>query len=216
MFIFLDESGNFTKYNHEEYFVIGSFIVGDQHRTSKAIRSWFREKFPRKMRKQSEIKWSQSGIDDLLRLRTIRHIGQLDIRIRFGYLLRKNIPETYKKKGKINSGILYTNVICEVISSYLPTDDKQIYIFCDRRSLKGMTKKAFESIVLAHLIPLCTPDTRIEVVMIDSTTNPNIQIADWISGAFIHYLEKRQDGNEYFKALKNSVLGTREFFTSDL
>ena len=111
MFIFLDESGNFTKHNHEEYFVIGSFTVGNQRRTSKAIRVWFREKYPRKMCKQAEIKWSHSKISDALRLRTIKRIVQLDIRIRYGYLLRKNIPETYKRKGKLNSGVLYTNII---------------------------------------------------------------------------------------------------------
>ncbi|MFA4844982.1 MAG: DUF3800 domain-containing protein [Patescibacteria group bacterium] len=216
MFIFLDESGNFKKYNHEEYFVIGSFTIGNQRRTSKSVKSWFREKFPRLMCKQNEIKWSQSGIDEALRLRTIRHITQMDIRIRFGYLLRKNIPETYQKKGKISSGVLYTNIICEVLSSYFPTDDKQIYIFCDRRSLKGMTKKEFESAVLTHLIPLCTPDTLIQVDMVDSTTNPNIQIADWISGAFSHYLEKKPGGDEYHKALKNSIIGAKEFFTSDV
>ena len=62
MFIILDESGNFAKYNQEEYFVVGSFIVGDQRRISKAIRSWFHEKFPRKICKQAEIKWASSGI----------------------------------------------------------------------------------------------------------------------------------------------------------
>jgi len=216
MFIFMDESGNFAKDNHERYFVIGSFTVGDQRRTSKAMRSWFREKYPRKMCKQSEIKWSSSGISDDLRLRTVKRIAQMDIRVRYGYLLRKNIPERYRRKGKLNSGILYTNIICEVLESYLPTDEKEIRIFCDRRSLKGMTKKQFESSITAHLLPLCSPDTRIEVEMIDSTINPNIQIADWICGAYIQYLEGRSGGDEFYKALKNSILGTREFFTSDL
>lgn len=102
------------------------------------------------------------------------------------------------------------------MQAYLPTDDKEIRIFCDRRSLKGMTKKEFEAAVVAKLLPRCTPDTLVEVCMIDSTTNPNIQIADWICGAYIQYLEKRPGGEEYYKALKNSILGTKEFFTSQI
>jgi len=213
MYIFLDESGQFTKYNHEEYFIVGSFTVGNQRRTNKAIRSWFRTRFPKKMNTQSEIKWSASGIDDKLRLRTIKYISELDIRIRYGYLLRKNIPTHFNRKGKLESGILYTNIISEILKEYLPTDDKEIYIFCDKRSLKGIKKKEFESIISNQLAPLCSSDSIIKVKMIDSTENANIQIADWISGALYRYLEKRSLGDEYYKILKNNFLDEgREFF----
>src|SRR3989344_8631099 len=123
MYIFLDESGNFTKHNHEEYFVIGSFTVGNQKRTNKEFRKWFRTKFPRKMRKQSEVKWSATGITDELRLRTLQYIAKLDARIKYGYLLRSNIPSDYRnKKNKINDGILYTTIVAGVLEQYLPTD----------------------------------------------------------------------------------------------
>lgn len=206
MYIFLDESGQFTKHNHENYFVVGTFTVGEQRRTDKAMRSWFRSKFPRKMRTQSEIKWSANNIDDSLRLRTLKHIAKLDIRIRYGYLLRKNIPISYCKKGKIESGILYTNIIGEILEKYVPTDDKNLHILCDKRSLKGMTKKQFESAIAGKLLPLCSPGTTVRVEMIDSTTNANIQIADWISGALARYLENRPLGEDFYKILKNNLL----------
>lgn len=213
MYIFLDESGQFTKHNRENYFVVASFTVGDQRRTDKAMRSWFRTRPPRRMRKQSEIKWSANGIGDDLRLHTMKHIAKLDIRIRYGYLLRKNIPSSYRRKGKIESGILYTNVIGEVLKKYVPTNEKEIHIFCDRLSLKGMTKKKFESTISGCLLPLCAPDTVVQVEMIDSTTNANMQIVDWISGALAHYLEKRPLGNDYYKILKNNLLDEGiEFF----
>lgn len=215
MYIFLDESGQFTKHDHEEYFVIGSFTVGNQRRTNKAFRKWIRTKFPKKMRYQSEIKWTQSGITDDLRLKTLKLISSLDVRIRFGFLLRKNIPSNYRKKGKIDSGNLYTNIIGEILADYLQTDDRAIHIFCDQRSLKGMTKKEFETKIRSHLLPLCAINTLIQVEMIDSTSNMNIQIADWLSGALARYLEKGKMGNEYYKLLKNNFLGEgKEFFTS--
>lgn len=213
MDIFVDESGQFTKNNREEYFVVGSFTVGDQRRTGKAMRSWFHSRFPKKMRTQSEIKWSASGIDDALRLRTLKHIASLDVRVRFGYLQRKNIPNSYRRKGKIESGALYTNVIGKVLENYVPADDKDIRVFCDRRWLKGMTKQQFQSAIARRLLPLCAPQTAVRVEMIDSTTNTNIQIADWISGALAKHLERAPSGEAYLKVLKNNLLDSgTEFF----
>lgn len=214
MYIFLDESGNFTKHNHEEYFVIGSFTVGDQRRTNKEFRKWFRSKFPKKMRKQSEVKWSATGISDDLRLRTLKHIAKLDVRIKYGYLLRSNIPSSYRnKKNKINDGILYTNIVAEVLEQYLPTDEKEIHIFCDKRSLRGMTRQDFESDIIAKLLPYCQPDALIQIEMIDSSSSANIQIADWISGALARYLERSRLGDECYKILKNNFLSEgKEFF----
>jgi len=214
MYIFLDESGDFTKHNHEEYFVIGSFTVGDQRKTDKEFAKWCKSRFPKRMRGQSEIKWSATGITDELRLRTLKYISKIDVRIRYGFLLRSNIPSTYRnKKNKINTGILYTNVVAEVLERYLPTDEKEIHIFCDRKSLKGMTKQEFESAIISRLLPYCSPDTLIQVEMIDSASNRNIQIADWISGAIARYYEKGRNGDDYFKVLKNNFLGEGvEFF----
>lgn len=217
MFIFLDESGEFTKHNNEQYFVIGSFTVGDQRRTDRAFRSWIRTKFPKKMRGQSEVKWSATGIENDLRIKTLKQIAKMDVRIRYGYFLRSNIPAAYKKKNKINSGILYTNIVGETLEKYLPTSDKEIRIFCDRRSLKGMTKTEFEKSIKARLLPLCSSDTLIQVEMIDSMANANMQIADWIAGAIARYLEKRPLGETCHRILKNNVIGDpKEFFTDSM
>jgi len=43
--------------------------------------------------------------------------------------------------------------------------------------------------------------------MIDSTTNCNIQIADWISGALAWFLEEKNLGKECYQVLKNNLLG---------
>lgn len=216
MYIFLDESGQFTKHDHDEYFVIGSFTVGNQRRTDKEFRKWFRTKFPKKIRRQSEVKWSSTGISNDLRLRTLKHIAKLDVRIRCGFLLRNNIPSSYRnKKNKIDSGVLYTNVVSKVLEQYLSTNEKEIHIFCDQRSLKGMTKQQFESAIIAKLLSYCSPNSIIQVEMIDSTSNANIQIADWISGAMARYLEKGRLGEECYKNLKNNFLDAGiEFFAA--
>ena len=205
-YIFLDESGQFTKHNNEEYFVVGTFIIGDPKRTEKAFKSWHKN-FPKKMRHLNEIKWSTTSIDNKLRIKTLKHISKLDVRIKYSYLLRKNIPKEYKHKGKIKSGLLYTNVIGETLDMYLPINEKELKIFCDRRHLKGLKESDFKSILKARLLPQLPSNTIIEIRMIDSSTSTNIQIADWIAGALFKYLEKRDHGKEYFSILKNNILG---------
>ncbi|OGZ17008.1 MAG: hypothetical protein A2494_00780 [Candidatus Lloydbacteria bacterium RIFOXYC12_FULL_46_25] len=212
MYIFLDESGQFTKHNHEEYFVIGSFTVGNQRRTEKAFKTWHHSRFPKKMRKQNEIKWSSTGVNSSLRLRTLKNIAKLDIRIRYGYLLRENIPEDFKRNGKLESGLLYAAVIADIIKTYFPTDEKEIYIFCDNRHLKGLTRNEFRESIKAQLLPICQPSTFVDIQMIDSSVNANIQIADWISGALAWHLEKKPLGEDCYKIIKNNILSGKEFF----
>jgi hypothetical protein len=215
MYIFLDESGQFARHDHENYFVVATFSVGNQRRTDKAMRAWFRSRFPKKICTQSEIKWSNKKIDEELRLRTLKYIAKMDVRIRYGYLLRKNIPNSFCRKGKIESGRLYANVVGEILEKYLPTDEKEIHIFCDRRSLKGMTKKEFELSIRSHLLPLCPSNAIVQVEMIDSTSNANIQISDWIAGAMSYYLEQKKWGEDYYKIFKNNLLDRGiEFFAN--
>lgn len=206
MYLFLDESGQFTKHNHEEYFVVGSFTVGNPRRTEKAFRSWCSTRLPRRMRGQTEVKFSEVNIGDAMRLKTLKHIADLDVRINFVYLLRKNIPAEYWKKDKLQSGLLYTNVIGETLEMYLPIGDKEFRVFCDQRHLKGLRRGQFKEMLRTRLLPQLPQGALVQIEMIDSATNANIQIADWISGALAWYLEKKQLGKECFQMLGNNVL----------
>jgi len=206
-YIFLDESGQFTKNKNGHYFVVGSFTVGNPRRTEKQFHSWHKTKFPKKLRYQSEIKFSEIEIDDTLRLKTLKFIANLDVRIHYTYLLKQNTPNDYRKKDKLQSGRLYTEIIATTLDMYLPVADKEFRVFCDQRHLKGIKRSEFKNILKTHLLPHLPQGSIIQIEMIDSTTNTNIQIADWISGAIAWYLEKKPLGNECFQVLKNNILG---------
>ncbi len=215
MQIFLDESGQFTKHNHEEYFVIGSFTVGEPRRTAKQFRAFYKKHFPRKMRNQSEIKWSATGISDTLRLKTIKFISKLDVRVRYVFLLRKNIPTEYRKEDKFKDGLLYTNVVGELIDMYFPSVDMDFRVFCDQRKLSGMKKNEFKKIIETRILTSTPKGAIIQIETVDSTTNVNIQIADWISGALSRYLENGKLGNEYYAILKENIIGRgKEIFNT--
>lgn len=212
-FIFLDESGQFTKHNDEKYFVVGAFMVGNHRRTEKQFRAWCRSRFPKKFRYLTEVKFSGTKINEVLRLKTLKFIANLDVRIRYSYLLRHNIPDDYRRKEKLQSGLLYTNIIGETLEMFLPISDNEFRVFCDQRHLKGIKRSEFKQILRARLLPQLQQGSIVQIEMIDSTTNANIQIADWISGALTWYLEGKKLGEECFKILKNNILDEgRELF----
>ncbi|MBL7155016.1 MAG: DUF3800 domain-containing protein, partial [Candidatus Portnoybacteria bacterium] len=91
MFIFIDESGNFTG-DKEPYFIIGGFITNNPRRTAKAFRKWQHTKFPKKIRYKSEVKFSDTGLNEELRLKTIEYFSRQDIRAFYTFLNKSNIP----------------------------------------------------------------------------------------------------------------------------
>lgn len=212
-YIFLDESGQFNKLNDEKYFIIGSFTIGNPKRTKKQFRSWQRLKFPKNLRYQPEIKFSEITIADNLRVRTLKFIADLDVRIHYVYLLKENIPEEYRKGDKIQSGLLYTTTIGTLLEMYLPTGDKEFRVFCDKRHLKSIKKRDFKNILKAQILPKLSKESIVQIEMVDSKQNENIQIADWIAGAIACYLNNKKLGKEFFNILKNNFLGKgRELF----
>lgn len=213
MFIYLDESGNLTGCNGD-YFIVGSYTVGDPKRIGKAFRKWQLSKFPRKIRYQSEIKFKDSHIDDNLRLKTIKYLAKQDIRIFYTYLKRSNIPEEYHKKGKIHeTGLLYAEIIRATLELYLPLTEKECIVFRDNRTLKRMNTQQFHETLKASLLPKLPPKTLFAIHAVDSTTSPHIQVADWISGALARYHEKKTLGDELYATLKKNIVEERELFS---
>jgi len=214
--IFVDESGSFRECNGERYFVIASFTVGDPKRTAKRFRAWCRSKFPKKMRFLPEIKHSNSGISEDLRLRTLNHISKLDVRIRYAYLKRGNIPAEYIKKDGLQSGLLYAQILGEAIEQYFPTSDKTFFVICDQRRLKGVTNAQFKNTLTMRILAKAPKGTVVRVDRVDSTTDGNIQIVDWIAGAFAAHLNEKPLGEQCMEILKDNVIGTgKELFKTN-
>ena len=207
MQIFLDETGQLSKSKDGKYFILGTFTTGDPRRTQKQFRVWRHNKFPRKLRDLSEVKFSDSGINDELKLRTIKFISNLDVRIRYTFIELRNISTDYRGKNGIKAGYLYTDMVSKTLELYLPITDSSFRVFCDTRNLKGLTSSEFKSIVSSNIKSRLDPKSIIQIERLDSTTNINIQIADWICGALGRYYNKKKFGNEFFASLKNNLLG---------
>lgn len=213
MHLFLDESGNFPK-DGEDFFVLGSFTVGDPHRTAKRFHEWRVNAFPRKFRHQAEVKFIDNHLDESLRLRAIAYLAKLDIRIVVTYFDKRNIPEEYRRRegGIQRAGYLYASTITKTIELYLPTADTDLRVYYDRRNLQGLTRRAFQEIVRANVLPKLAPRSIFEINDVDSTTDMNVQIADWVASAFGRYHNRKAGSDRYYQLLRNNLIQHRELF----
>lgn len=152
MFIFLDESGNFTK-DKEPYFLIAGFITNNPRRTAKAFRKWQHTKFPKKLRWKNEVKFTSSGINQLLRLKTINYLSKQDLRIFYIFLDKNNIPLKYRTKKGLETGLLYVQVVGRALEIILPIQENEFRVFLDKRPLKGISVEQFKETLRLKLLP---------------------------------------------------------------
>lgn len=213
MHIYLDESGNLTKSNGQ-YFIVGSYTVGDPKRIANAFRKWQRSKFPRKVKVQSEVKFNDSHLVDELRVSTLKFLAKQDIRIFYTYLKATNIPPQYRgKEGSIKTGQLYTQIVGDTLELYLPITETEFRVFRDQRILKGVVLKDFNEHLKTQLLPQLPAKTIIQIQAMDSTSSPQIQVADWICGALARYHEQKPLGDEFYNILKNNIVKAKELFS---
>jgi len=207
MQVFLDETGQFTKSKDGVFFLLCSFTTGDPRRTAKRFKSWRVSRFPKKLRYLPEVKFSNPSLDNKLRLKTLKEISRLDVRIRYSYTRKENIPLEYRYKKRLRTGHLYTDIISKTLETYLPVINQDFRVFCDARHLKGLKRSEFKSIVTSYILSQMPPKSIFQIEMLDSTGNANVQIADWICGALGRYHNEGALGKECMAILKNNLLG---------
>lgn len=205
-YIFLDESGQFSKGDGNSYFVIASFTVADPRASSNGFRAWMRAKMPHVMRDQPEVKFFDSRVDDVLRIKTLKTIVDLGVQIRYSYLHKSNIPDEFRYKRSLQDGHLYTHIVAETIEDYFPTNDWETRVYCDERHLKGILRREFKQSLEIYILPLMPPGSVVQVDMEVSHNNSNIQIADWLAGALARYHNGRYLGDACFRVIQNSLL----------
>lgn len=213
MYIYLDESGNLTKGNGK-YFIVATFTVGDPQRIANAFRKWQHRKFPKKLRDQAEVKFNDSHLTDGLRDKTITYIVKQDVRIFYTYLKITNIPKEYRKKGKVHaSGLLYAEIVRATLELYLPATEPHFIVIRDKRSLKGMSPTEFHEKLKLSLLPKLPPKTLFHIQGVDSTTSPQVQVADWICGALARFHEGKPEGQPFYQKLKKNIIEEKELFS---
>jgi hypothetical protein len=154
------------------------FITNDPKRTAKAFRKWQHTKFPKKIRYKTEVKFSDTGLNEKLRLKTLEYFIKQDIRVFYTFLKKSNIPLEYRKKKGLESGLLYAEIVAQTLHLLLPTTDLEFRIFRDERHLRKLPQAKFNEILKLDLLPSLPAKAVIQIEALNSSTNSNIQIAD--------------------------------------
>ena len=110
MFVFIDESGNLIG-DKNEVFIVGGFITSDPKRTARVFRKWQHCHFPKKIRRKSEVKFTDTGLNEELRFKTFTFFVGQDIRVFYVFFKISNIPAEYRRKKGLESGLLYTAIV---------------------------------------------------------------------------------------------------------
>jgi hypothetical protein len=214
MFVYLDESGSFGK-DKEKFFIVGSYTVGAPKRIANAYRRWQRRKFPKKLRVLSEVKFNEPSLSDELRLKTVSFLSEQDIRIFYTYLDKRNIPAEYRSGHKVDAtktGVLYAQIVGAALELYLPISSFEFRVFRDARPLKGISKAEFNQVIESRVSPQLPAKAVFQMEAVDSTTHPQIQVADWVCGALARYHEKKDNGELFYQILRNNLVEKKELF----
>ena len=212
MYIFIDESGNFQG-DKEKLFIVGGFIIGNQRITAKAFRKWQDAKFTnKKLKFRKEVKFTDSRLTDKLRAQTLLYLTQQNIRIFYSFLKSENIPLEFRKKSAVESGRLYTEIIAKTLDIIFLNAESQVILSLDHRSLKKVSQKEFKESLRLHILLQLSKKASVYVNTVDSSTDSNIQIADWICGALYRYYTNRSFGKEFYKILRSSIIASEELF----
>lgn len=111
------------------------------------------------------------------------------------------------------TGLLYAEVVKATLELYMPVTESQLIIVRDQRTIKGIGIEKFDNILRTGLLPKLPSKVMFEIQAVDSTTNPLIQVADWICGALARYYEGKPMGDEFYSVLKGNIVGEKELFS---
>jgi len=130
-------------------------------------------------------------------------------------LEKRNIPEEYRAGHRLDSskaGLLYAQIVAETLELYFPISSLEFRVFRDARPLKGISQTEFNRLVESRIVPLLPARAAFQLEAVDSTTHPQVQVADWVCGALARYYEGKENGKRFYQFLKNNIVGEKELF----
>jgi hypothetical protein len=91
--------------------------------------------------------------------------------------------------------------------------EQQFVVIRDKRTLKGMSPTEFHERLKLSLLPKLPPKTMFNVQAVDSTSSPQVQVADWVCGAFGRFYEQKPEGQAFYEKLQKNIVEKKELFS---
>lgn len=199
MYIYIDESGDLgSARKSKRYFLIALSVTKDNRQFDIFMKRIRKRRLSKKERKSSELKAFEAS-ETILQY-FYSHIGKLDFQIIAIRLDKKEIPSQLRKE----EGILYIQMIEKGLEALIKQKPDKIIITVDRRHHKNVTKEAFNLTLKDFLLVDKEFKKPVVIHQIDSTTNRNIQFADFIVYAFSRNYNFGDDN--WYNLLKSKII----------
>lgn len=204
--VFVDEVANFRG-GRDRYCIFTAFTTHQPRVTRKCFIRAKQTKLPRKYRHYTEIKFSDRVISAQFKKHVLRQLSQEEIRIYSLVFARDNLPGVLQQQA---DRLIYCDLIGRLLELCPLAESQEVYLFLDSRNLKGLTRREFDMDLRKRLLPQLRKGARLEIQHIDSTTNVNIQVADFLCGAVF---QKYERGNlEYYTLIADRISAEEKLF----
>lgn len=199
MYIYIDESGDFGSIKKsKKYFLIALVASKSNRQFDIFMRRVKSRKLSKKQRKVTELKGHLASKSFLKYFYS--HLQKLDFKIVAAILDKKEIPVQLKKE----EGIIYLQMLEQGLEPLLKQSADKFSITIDRRHYRKITKEAFNLSLKNFLLFNHRLKVPITIHHLDSTTNRNIQFADFITYAFSKKYNFQDDG--WYNMIKDKIL----------
>jgi hypothetical protein len=205
LYIYADEAGNFSG-KRDAHFVLAAFSTDTPRATRKVFLTTRQTKLPKRFRSYAEVRFSDVNVPRSFKIKVLERLCAEDIGVYALILHKEGMPANLRGREE---GLFYCRLVGELLELSPVESATQVRVLLDRRRLKNLTREQFNADLQARLAKVA-PNVRIEIEHIDSTTNVNIQIADFIAGAFFQKYERGDD--EFYRALEHCIKVEVEIF----
>ena len=206
-YIYIDESGDlgFSK-KGSKYFVISATVINDEetHKQFRRIPKRIRQrKLKKSLRKQSELKFSNSSV--LIREQFLTRAAKLPIKI-YALIIRK---EYTKEKLRNNLDILYNYLIKILLEkAFGGINDNDKLIICLDKCMSPRQRENFEAYIKTEFLFLFQKLPDVKILHELSHHRPSLQVVDFICGAFgykYNTMRLKKGCSYYTDIIKNRI-----------
>jgi hypothetical protein len=197
IYLFSDESGDLIG-RQDDYFILACVATNEPKHLRAAMR---RARHAKQTRKEhagaAEIKASHAT--DKFKSYFYRQLTKVDCELFCLYLKISDIPQALRP----DTGLIFLRMTEQLLHLAGISAYRQVYFHKDRRSLKGLTTREYDTALKAVFLPHFKRPTRLEIFHQASHEDSGIQCADFICHAF--YRKYRHHDEEWYRLISSKI-----------
>jgi len=183
MYIYLDETFNLKKGSKNQFLAIAGFSPSKPKDLAKRFNTLKRLKLPRSYR-NIEVKSTDRITNKSFKPTLLKQIAQRDIEIYCNIQFKNQLPLKYFRQNKLDYDLLYLDLLTDLLAQRWRYDDNKVIII----TLDTFQTKRIDKGNIIHLLRMDLvkryPSKHFTIYFETSADYPNLQIADFICGAF--------------------------------